>query len=87
MAGMMPTRVHGDFLENPPVPQLTWLILKDGASYLVKDYWLEFGKLQFVTLDGERKLLALARLDLDRTVRLNQERNVQFAIRSRDSEP
>ena len=73
--------------EDPPVPQLTWLILKDGASYLVKDYWLEFGKLQFVTLDGERKLLPLARLALDRTVRLNQERNVQFAIRSRDSEP
>ena len=87
VAGMMPTRVHGDFLEDPPVPQLTWLILKDGASYLVKDYWLEFGKLQFVTLDGERKLLPLAKLDLDRTVRLNQERNVQFAIRSRDSEP
>ena len=87
VAGMMPTRVHGDFLEDPPVPQLTWLILKDGASYLVKDYWLEFGKLQFVTLDGERKLLPLARLDLERTVRLNQERNVQFAIRSRDSEP
>ena len=76
-----------DFREDPLAPQLTWLILKDGGSYLVRDYWLEFGKLQCVTLDGERKLLSLTRLDLDQTVRLNQERNVQFAIRSRDSEP
>jgi hypothetical protein len=67
------------------VPQLTWLILKDGTSYLVRDYWLESGKLQCVTLDGERKLLPLSRMDLDETLRLNQERNVEFVIRSRDS--
>jgi hypothetical protein len=77
----------GDLLEHPFEPQLTWLVLKDGTSYLVRDYWLEFGKLQCVTLDGERKLLPLARLDLDETVRLNRERGVQFAIRSRASEP
>jgi hypothetical protein len=70
------------------VPQLTWLTLKDGMSYLVRDYWLQFGKLQCVTLDGERKSIPLARLDLDETIRLNQERNVEFVIRSRDpSEP
>jgi hypothetical protein len=70
------------------VPQLTWLTLKDGTSYLVRDYWLEFGKLQCVTLDWERKSIPLARLDLDETIRLNQERNVEFVIRSRDvSEP
>ena len=32
----------------------------------------------------ERKLLPLARLDLDETIRLNRERNVEFVIRSRD---
>ncbi len=73
------------FSEDPSVPQFTWLILKDGTSYLVRDYWLEFGKLQCVTLDWEHKLLPLARLDLDETVRLNRERNVEFVIRSRDS--
>jgi hypothetical protein len=77
----------GEFPGDSVAPQLTWLVLKDGNSYLVRDYWLEFGKLQCVTLDGERKLLPLARLDLDETVRLNRERGVQFAIRSRDSEP
>ena len=66
-------------------PQLTWLVLKDGTSYLVRDYWVEFGKLQCVTLDWERKLLPLARLDLGETVRINQERNVEFVIRSQAS--
>jgi hypothetical protein len=65
-------------------PQFTWLVLKDGTSYLVRDYWLDSGKLQCVTLDWERKLLPLARLDLDETVRLNQERNVDFVLRSQE---
>jgi hypothetical protein len=76
------------FSEGPSVPQLTWLILKDGTSYLARDYWLESGRLQCVTLDWERKLIPLARLDLDETIRLNRERNVEFVIRLRDrSEP
>jgi len=37
-----------------------------------------------VTLDWDRRLLPVARLDLDETVRLNRERNVEFVIRSRD---
>lgn len=76
-----------DSSEGSLVQQPTWLILRDGTSYLVKDYWVEFGKLQCVTLDGERKVLPLARLDLDETVRLNRERRVGFAIRSRESLP
>src|SRR5882724_905407 len=71
------------FSEDPSVPQLTWLILKDGTSYLARDYWVEAGKLLCVTLDWERKLLPLARLDLDETIRLNRDRNVDFVIRSR----
>jgi hypothetical protein len=65
-------------------PQLTWLILKDGSSYLARDYWLESGKLQCVTLDWERKLLPLARLDLDETIRLNRGRNVELVLRSQN---
>ena len=74
--------------EDVSVPQLTWLILKNGTSYLARDYWLEAGKLVCVTLDWDRQLIPLARLDLDETIRLNRERNVEFVIRSRDrSEP
>jgi hypothetical protein len=72
------------FSEDPSVPQLTWLILRDGTSYLARDYWLEAGKLVCVTLDWDRRLLPLARLDLDETVRLNRERNVEFVILLRD---
>jgi hypothetical protein len=76
------------FSEDPSVPQLTWLILKDSTSYLARDYWVEAGKLVCVTLDWDRQLLPLARLDLEETVRLNRERNAEFVIRSRDrSEP
>ena len=39
---------------------------------------------QCVTLDWERKLLPLTRLDLDETVRLNWGRNVEFVLRSQD---
>jgi hypothetical protein len=80
-----PERVRSSyFLEDLPAPQLTWLMLKDGTSYLVKDYWFEFGKLQCITLDGEPKSLPLGRLDLDETIRLNQERNVAFVIRGQE---
>ena len=76
------------FFEDVSLPQLTWLILKNGTSYLARDYWLEAGKLVCVTLDWDRQLIPLARLDLDETIRLNRERNVEFVIRSRDhSEP
>ena len=73
-----------DFSEGLSAPQLTWLILKDGSSYLVRDYWFQFGKLQCITLDGEHKWIPLARLDLDETIRLNQERNVVFVIRGQE---
>jgi len=69
------------FSESLSAPQLTWLILKDGTSYLVKDYWFQSGRLECITLDGEHKLLPIARLDLDETIRLNQERHVAFVIR------
>jgi len=72
------------FSEGLSAPQLTWLILKDGTGYLVRDYWFQFGKLQCIALDGERKWIPLARLDLDETIRLNQERNVDFVIRGQE---
>jgi len=72
------------FSEGLSAPQLTWLILKDGTSYLVRDYWFQSGKLQCITLDGERKWFPLARLDLEETIRLNQERNVAFVIRGQE---
>jgi len=78
------TLKSGYFSAGLSAPQFTWLALKDGTSYLVSDYWVQFGKLLFVTLEGERKLFPLERLDLDETIRINQERNVAFVIRGQE---
>src|SRR4029077_5293548 len=74
-----------DFADHPSAQQLTLLILKGGSGYLARDYWLEAGQLHFLTPDGEHRLLPLARLDLEESVRLNRERNVEFVLRPPDT--
>lgn len=64
--------------------QITVLVLKGGSGYLATDYWLEAGQLRFRTPDGEYKLLPVGRLDLEETVQLNRERNVEFVLRTQD---
>ncbi len=73
-----------DFADRPSL-QPTLLMLKSGSGYFASDYWLEGTRLHFLTPDGENKLLPLARLDLEETVRLNRERKVEFVLRSQDS--
>ena len=73
------------FADRPSVQQLTLLILKAGSGYFASDYWLDAGQLHLLTPDGEHKLLPLTRLDLEKTVRLNRERNIEFVLRSPDS--
>jgi hypothetical protein len=74
-----------DLADRSSVQQLTLLILEGGSGYLARDYWLKAGQLHFLTPDGEHKLLPLARLDLEKTVRLNRERNVEFVLRTPDT--
>jgi hypothetical protein len=74
----------GYFVDRPSVPQITLLILKDGTGYLASDYWLESGVLHYVNAHSQYKLLPLARLDLEETVKLNRERKVEFTLRSQD---
>ena len=64
--------------------QLTILLLKDDTGYLATDYWLEGTKLHCLTLDGESKVMPLAKLDLNETVRVNRDRNVEIVFRSQD---
>jgi hypothetical protein len=56
------------------------LLFKDRTGYLACDYWLEAGVLHYVTSTGESKLLPLERLDLEETVKLNRQRNVEFVL-------
>jgi hypothetical protein len=69
---------------NPPNGAATVLILKNSSAYLAQDYWLDADQLHCVTKEAGDKMIPLAMLDLEQTVRLNRERNVAFALRSRD---
>jgi hypothetical protein len=76
---------QGYLAEHTSVPQITLLILKDGTGYLASDYWFESGQLHYVNANGQYKLLPPGRLDLEETLKLNRERNVEFTMRSRDA--
>lgn len=82
-----PVKVVGSsyFAEHLSGQQLTILLLKDNTGYLATDYWLEGTQLHCLTLDGEHKVAPLGRLDLNETVRLNRERNVEIVLRSKGS--
>src|SRR5215472_1361831 len=80
------TKVLGarPFAERLSGRPLTILLLKDDTGYLALDYWLEGTKLHCLTLDGEHKVMSLGKLDLNETVRVNRDRNVEVVLRSQD---
>lgn len=69
--------------ERPPLPQLTLIVLKEGTIYAATDYWLEDGRVFFVTSAGKQDSVAVRDLDLEMTTRLNAERHVAFVLHSR----
>jgi len=75
------TILRGDFNENSPEPR-TLLILKGGGGYLARDYWVQAEVFHVLTTDGEHKMFPVSRLDLEETVRINRERNVEFVLRT-----
>ncbi len=62
--------------------QVTVIALQAGAAVLATRYWIEGSDLHCVTQDGSQKTLALSMVDLSQTVKLNQERNVDFSLRT-----
>jgi len=70
--------------QQPREPISTVIVLKGGAAWLARNYWVEAGQLHCVSLDGEQKLVALETMDLYETVRVNRERRVEFGLRSKD---
>jgi hypothetical protein len=63
---------------------LTVIALKGGAACLAREYWVQNGQLRWVSAGGDEKLLPLDKIDLTETVRVNQERNIDFLLQSRD---
>jgi hypothetical protein len=70
-------------LNQEPAPsQVTIIALKDGSAFLTADYWVKGGLMHFISSTGEDRLLPLGRIDLAETVRVNQERHVNFVLQS-----
>jgi hypothetical protein len=71
-------------LSAAPKP-LTIIALKGGAAFLAQEYWIENGHMRCLSNNSEVKLFPLERIDIGQSIRLNQERNVDFVLRSRDA--
>ena len=65
----------------------TLLVLKDGRGYVATNYWIEGGQLVYVLADGTQQVITLDELDFQMTSKLNRERGVTFALRSKVTEP
>jgi hypothetical protein len=65
----------------------TLLMLKDGRAYVATNYWIEGGQLVYVLADGTQQVVTLDELDFQMTAKLNRERGVTFALRSKVTGP
>lgn len=67
-----------------PLPALTLLVLKDEKILAVKEYWLEDGKVFYVTSSGRQGSFAVRDLDWPMTTRLNANRGLDFVLENQD---
>ena len=58
------------------------LVLNNGTSRVVIDYWVADGYLEYISPDGTRSHIPLEALDLQNTVTQNAPRGVPFVLRS-----
>jgi hypothetical protein len=68
--------------QEPAPSKVTIIALKDGSAFLVADYWVKGEAMHFISSSGEVHLLPLGRIDLAETLRVNQERKVNFVLQS-----
>jgi hypothetical protein len=65
----------------PPAPSATLIYLKDGTSYDVMSYWLDAGKLHYITNYGGESTIDMSQLDLQRTVDENARLGASFTLK------
>ena len=58
------------------------LVLNNGTSRVVIDYWVADGYLEYISPDGTRSHVPLEALDLQNTITQNAPRGVPFVLRS-----
>jgi len=71
-------------LQPSESPRTAIIALKGGSAFLADQYWIAGGQMHCVSASKEEKLFPLEKIDLNETVRVNQERNVPFVLQSRD---
>jgi hypothetical protein len=62
-------------------PPATTIFLKDGSNFEVMSYWLDAGKLHYITNYGGESSIDMTQLDLQRTVDENAQRGGSFTLR------
>lgn len=62
---------------NPPGV----IVLTDGTAYEVTDYWLDGGRLHYLTSYGGENSIPLDRLNLEETVKQNWQHGITFTLR------
>ena len=77
-ASALPERVT-----SAPVQPVTIIALQAGSAVLAREYWVEGANIHCVGENGAEQQVPLAAVDLAETVKVNQERNVGFSLRSR----
>ena len=78
-----PASVPGEPVTSLPTQPMTIIALQAGSAVLARDYWVEGANIHCVAGNGAEQQVPLTAVDLAETVKLNQERNVEFALRSR----
>jgi hypothetical protein len=83
-SGLLQPAFEPQMTQQPREPVSTVIVLKGGAAWLARNYWVQTGQLHCVSPDGEQKVVALETMDLYQTVKVNRERSVDFVLRSKD---
>jgi hypothetical protein len=61
----------------------TLLVLRGGSAFVATDYWVQDGQMHCVSREGQSRSFPLEGIDLEQTLRVNRERNVEFVLHTR----
>jgi hypothetical protein len=82
-AGLSSTPATSSTDGAEPNHSITLLQLKNGWMYGLTDYWVEGDNFHYVTNYGGTNSVPLDLIDLERTIRLNSERGVEFSLHTK----
>jgi hypothetical protein len=61
----------------------TLVVLRGGSAFVATDYWVQGGQIHCVSQEGQSRAFPLEGIDLEQTLRVNRERNVEFVLHTR----